>query len=182
MVWKVNLNRMMETERRKETRMTEYERCWELLRRRDLESVPREAVANCARILAELIPQDYRAGKIITDLGEVWACTILAMTRMPEQNRGYDAIDEKGVVDRKGLRYQIKTRSPQKGDRVNEAGTVGKFTNFDFDGALLILLDKGLQVYDLCVVERQILESRLRTGRNDITIAKFKVFGRCLPG
>ena len=161
--------------------MTEYERCWELFRRRDLEGVSYEDVATCARMLAQLIPQDYRAGKMISDLGEVWACTILRMTRMPQGHRGYDAVDEKGVVDRKGLRYQIKTRSPEVGDRVNEGGTVGRFTNFDFDGALLVLLDSNLQTYDLCVVERQVLESQLRPGRNDITIAKFKALGRCLP-
>lgn len=161
--------------------MNEHDKYWELLRQRELNNVSHEVVANCAKMLAQLVPQDYRAGKMISALGEVWACAILQMKRMPEGHRGYDAVDEKGVVGEKGLRYQIKTRSPETGDRVNKAGTVGRFTNLDFDAALLVLLDNNLQPYDLCVVERQILEGQLRPGRNDITIAKFKSLGRSLP-
>jgi len=132
-------------------------------------------------MLSQLVPQDYRAGKMVSDLGEVWACTILQMKRMPRGHPGFDAVDEKGIVDERGRQYQIKTRSPEAGDRVNEAGTVGRFTNLDFDAALLVLLDNNLQPYELCVVERQFLEGQLRPGRNDITIAKFKALGRSLP-
>lgn len=161
--------------------MPEHEEYWRMLRQRESETVSYEVVTGCAKMLAQLVPQDYRAGKMISDLGEVWACTILQMKRMPQGHRGYDAVDEKGIVGEKGLRYQIKTRSPEAGDRVNEAGTVGRFTNLDFDAALLVLLDSNLQPYDLCVVGQQVLEGQLRPGRNDITIAKFKALGRSLP-
>lgn len=161
--------------------MAEHDKYWNLLRQREFDTVSLEVVTECAKMLAQLVPQDYRAGKMISDLGEVWACTILQMKRMPRGHSGYDAVDEKGTVDEKGRRYQIKTRSPEVGDRVNEAGTVGRFTNLDFDAALLVLLDDNLQPYDLCVVERRVLEGQLRLGRNDITIAKFKSLGRSLP-
>jgi len=161
--------------------MSEYGEYWELLRQREFDAVSYEVVSECAKMLAQLVPQDYRAGKMISDLGEVWACTILQMKRMPRGHPGFDAVDEKGIVDERGRRYQIKTRSPEAGDRVNEAGTVGRFTNLDFDTALLVLLDSNLHPYDICVVERQDLEGQLRPGRNDITIAKFKALGRSLP-
>ena len=161
--------------------MAEHDKYWKLLRQMEFDTISYEVVSDCAKMLAQLVPQDYRAGKMISDLGEVWACTILQMKRMPRRHPGFDAVDEKGIVDEKGRRYQIKTRSPEAGDRVNEAGTVGRFTNLDFDAALLVLLDNNLQPYDLCVVERQVLEGQLRPGRNDITIAKFKALGRSLP-
>ncbi|HSW58105.1 MAG TPA: hypothetical protein VLH15_06860 [Dehalococcoidales bacterium] len=161
--------------------MGQYDKYWKLLSLENFDTISFEDVTKCAKVLAQLVPQAYRAGKMVSDLGEVWACTILQMKRMPRGHTGYDAIDEKGIVDEKRLKYQIKTRSPQTGDKVNEAGTVGQFTNLGFDAALLVLLDSSLQPYELCVVERQVLEGQLRPGRNDITIAKFLALGTSLP-
>ena len=78
--------------------MSEHDEYWKLLRQREFDSVSYEVVSNCAKMLSQLVPQDYRAGKMVSDLGEVWACTILQMKRMPRGHPGFDAVDEKGIV------------------------------------------------------------------------------------
>jgi hypothetical protein len=161
-------------------RGTELDSCWQLLRRTDLGGISYETATHCARMIAQVIPQAYRTGKMISDLGEVLACTLLHLTRMPQGQRGYDAIDEKGSVDAQGLKYQIKTRSPEGGDRVDDHGTVGRFSNLDFDEALLVLLDRDLQIDELYLADTQVIQGQLRAGRNDIAIHRFKSIGRRL--
>ncbi len=51
--------------------MTEYDKHWELLGRRNLEGVSYDVVRSCAEMLAQLVPQNYRAGKMVSDLGVV---------------------------------------------------------------------------------------------------------------
>lgn len=68
-------------------------------------------------------------------LGELYACEVLHLDRAAEGMRGYDA------KDIEGRRVQIKSRAPEKGDRVNPIGTVGRIVSWDFDYAVLVLLD-----------------------------------------
>ena len=161
--------------------MRDLETCWQLLGRRDLEGITKEDVANCAKTIAEVVPQDYRAGKMISDLGEVWACVLLHLDRKEPGTKGYDAKDRKDIVkdngERLACRYQIKTRSPQVGEQVNEAGTTGGFTNFEFDYALLVLLDSKLQPYYIGKMDSQTLEKNCRK-RGDIVISRFRKNGK----
>lgn len=89
----------------------------------------------------EALVQAARAHKLVTGgarditrlLGVLYACSRLGLTE--KDTEGYDAIDSAG------LRVQIKSRAPEVGQHVNPIGTVGRFANFKFDYALLVLLD-----------------------------------------
>lgn len=71
---------------------------------------------------------------ITSELGELYACVLLGLRRTPPGTRGYDALDGEGK------KVQIKTRAPETGGEVNRMGTLGKFTSWNFDYALLVLL------------------------------------------
>jgi hypothetical protein len=68
-------------------------------------------------------------------LGELYACDLLHLDRAVDGMRGYDALDKEGG------KVQIKSRAPEKGDHVNPIGTVGRIVSWDFDYALLVLLN-----------------------------------------
>lgn len=137
-----------------------------------------EEVRSLSSEIAQLVPQGSMRRGFVGDLGELWACALFKLSRMPEGQRGYDAADRKGTLGGVGEKYQVKSRSPEKGRLVNSVGTVGTFTSFDFDGALLVLLDKDLQVYEVWLSTPADIRQNLRRGRRDITVGKFKQIGR----
>jgi hypothetical protein len=91
---------------------------------------------------------------------------------MPEGYKGYDAIDAQG------RRFQIKGRSPEKGERVNLVGTTPRFTNLEFDTAVLVLLDKDLQNYEIWLAQSDNVAKNLRPERNDMHVLRFQQIGR----
>lgn len=111
---------------------------------------------------------------VTPELAELYACQKLGLTRMPPENRGFDAIDQGGK------RYQIKGRAPDRGDTVNPQGRVGRFVNFDFDYALLVILDSDLQCREIWRASAESLkveQAKVRNERAGIHVATFQEIG-----
>ena len=51
-----------------------------------------DGLEKLAKTLAELLPQGPVRRGIVSDLGELWACKLFGLTRMPEGQTGYDFI------------------------------------------------------------------------------------------
>lgn len=139
-----------------------------------------EHLANLSKNLVGLLPQGPVRRGIVSDLGELWACKLFGLTRMPEGQAGYDAVDIDAKLGPRGARYQVKSRSPEKNKFVDPMGTVGGFSSLEFDTAILVLMDSDLQVYEVWLVSVDKVRANLRQGRRDITVARFKQVGRSL--
>lgn len=114
---------------------------------------------------------------VTPELAEFYACQKLDLTRMPPENRGFDAID------RSGRRYQIKGRSPDRGDTVNPQGRIGRFVNFDFDYALLVIIDSDLQCREIWRASAENLraeQAKVRNERAGIHVSTFQEIGERL--
>lgn len=132
-----------------------------------------------ARRVASIIPREegMRRG-IIGSLGELWACVRFGLNLMPKGAKGYDALDPTGRLGATDIRYQIKSRHPEKAERVDPMGATPSFTNWEFDKALLILMDKDLQNYETWLADRQSIKTCLRHNRKDIQIQRFQAIGQ----
>lgn len=86
------------------------------------------------------------------ELGELHACQALQLERAVAGMAGYDALD------REGGKVQIKSRAPRKGSHVNPVGRVGRIHGWDFDYALLVLLDSDYRLEAIYRAERPVLE------------------------
>ena len=64
----------------------------EKLRDEDCSKMSLEEVRQIAHELAELLPQGPIRRGVVQDLGEVWACKLLVLHRMPQGHAGYDAL------------------------------------------------------------------------------------------
>ena len=97
-------------------------------------------------------------------------------------NPGYDAVDLTSKLGPSDKRYQIKSRHPEKKEnvRVDTKGTTPSFTSLEFDWALLVLMDKDLQNYEIWRADRTNVERNLRPGRKDIKILQFQKIGTCI--
>jgi hypothetical protein len=103
-------------------------------------------------------------------LGELYACALLNLSPASGGMRGYDA------TDADGRRVQIKSRAPESGEHVNPVGTVGRITNWDFDYALLVLLDGTYCVEAIWRAQREDLErlqARVRNPARGISVRDF---------
>jgi hypothetical protein len=69
------------------------------------------------------------------ELGELHACELLGLSPAVTNNPGFDATETDGT------RVQVKARAPRSGAQVNPAGRMSRFQNWEFDYALLVLLD-----------------------------------------
>lgn len=128
--------------------------------------------------IASIIPREGGMRRGITNrLGELWTCVRFGLTLMPEGNPGYDALDLANKLGASEKRYQIKSRHPEKGERVDPMGTTPRFTSLEFDWALLVLMDKDLQNYEIWRANRTNVERHLRPGRNDMQILQFQSIG-----
>ena len=117
----------------------------------------------------------------VSDLGELSALPkLFGLARMPEGQAGYDLLDTDAKLGKRGLRYQVKSRSPEKSRFVNPVGTVGGFSSFEFDRALLVLMDSDLQVYQVWCVNRDEVRANVRPGRRDVTVARFIQIGKSI--
>ena len=126
-----------------------------------------------ARRVASIIPRGGGMRKgIIHPLGELWACVRFGLKLMPEGNEGYDAADPEGK------RYQIKSRHPETSRYVNLMGTTPRFSSFEFDKALLVLMDEDLQNYETWLADANSIKRHLRPKRADLHIRKFQAIGR----
>ena len=85
------------------------------------------------------------------ELGELYACEMLALRRTEAGEKGIDAV-------RNGKTYQIKTRAPRKGSEVNPRGRIGKLSSSKFDYALLVILDGEYNLKEIWQAHRNDLE------------------------
>ena len=90
---------------------------------------------------------------------------------MWDPSSGYDAVDQDGN------RVQIKTRRDSKGGAINSVGTVGKFTNFDFDYSLYAELDTEFDLLAIYKIEKRSLPSLIKRKDNAITVHDFRKHG-----
>ena len=81
---------------------------------------------------------------ITGEVGEVLVCYQLGLRLVLDSRlEGFDA------VDRDGLRVQIKTRRGESEGLPSKAGRISRFSEHEFDYALLALLDHE---YQLCEI------------------------------
>lgn len=110
-------------------------------------------------------------------LGELYACTRLRLDQAADNTAAYDA------RDKDGHRIQIKSRAPERGDHVNPIGTVGRFTRWDFDYAVLIMLDSEHGLDEVWLAEPQVLEplqAKVRNTARGIRVSDFTRVARRL--
>ena len=83
---------------------------------------------------------------ITGEVGEVLACRQLGLKLvLDSRSEGFDA------VDKNGLRVQIKTRRSESEGLPSNTGRTSRFSEHEFDYALLALLDSK---YELCEIWR----------------------------
>lgn len=141
----------------------------------NFESLNDSEFVEALRQLAHEWKRRFERGLGITpELAELYACQKLRLKRMPPGNRGFDA------VDKEGKRYQIKGRAPNQGDVVNPSGRLGRFVNFSFDYALLVILGSDLRPREIWCASTEALkveQARVRNKRAGIHIATFLRIG-----
>jgi len=144
----------------------------------NLESLDDTGLVEALRQLAQQWKRRFGRGLGVTpELAEVYACQKLGLKRMPSGNQGFDAID------REGKRYQIKGRAPNRGDIVNPAGRVGRFVNFDFNYALLVMLGSDLRLREIWRADAESLkveQAKVQNGRAGIHVSTFQKIGERL--
>ena len=144
----------------------------------NLESLDDTGLVEALRQLAQQWKQRFGRGLGVTpELAEVYACQKLGLKRMPSGNQGFDAID------REGTRYQIEGRAPNRGDIVNPAGRVGRFVNFDFNYALLVILGGDLRLREIWRADAESLkveQAKVRNERAGIHVSTFQKIGERL--
>ena len=144
----------------------------------NFENVDDTELVETLRQLAQEWKRRFGRGLGVTpELAELYACQKLGLKRMPSGNRGFDAIDQGGK------RYQIKGRAPNQGAIVNPAGRVGRFVNFDFDYALLVMLGSDLRPREIWRANAESLkveQAKVRNERAGIHVATFQRIGERL--
>jgi len=146
----------------------------------DFENLDNTEFVEALRELAMEWQRRFGRRLVLTpELAEIYACQKLGLMRMPSGNRGFDAID------REGKRYQIKGRAPDLGDVVNPAGRLGRFVNFDFDYAVLVMLGSDLRSREIWRARSENLrveQAKVKNERAGIHVATFQKIGeRIIP-
>lgn len=103
-------------------------------------------------------------------LGELYACQLLHLDRAVDGMRGYDA------TDAVGRKVQIKSRAPEKGDHVNPIGTVGRIVSWDFDYALLVLMDSAYRldaIWRASMPDLAVLQAKVTNPARGIRVSDF---------
>lgn len=106
---------------------------------------------------------------VTSELGEYYACKVLKLKRAQPGEKGFDAI--KGSKS-----YQIKSRAPRKGVTVNLSGRIGKFSGFDFNYGVMVLLNHEYKLEEIYQADAKILENlatKEEKGRRGIHISTF---------
>ena len=147
----------------------------------DVDAIPTVEVDNRLLAAAEsaikaAVDYEEATGRklgITGEVGEILVCHRLGLRLVKASGAaGFDAIDTQRN------RVQIKTRRDSKGGAINSVGTVGKFTNFDFDYALYAELDTGFEVSSIYKIERDALPSLIKRKDNALTVHDFRKYGR----
>ncbi|MFC1919870.1 DUF6998 domain-containing protein [Chloroflexota bacterium] len=111
---------------------------------------------------------------ITSEVGEYKACKLLKLDRAKGNiNEGFDA------EDTQGKRVQIKSRICLRGSE-----RTGIFSSFNFDYALLVLLDSSYEVFEIYKADRKTVEDEIKNQsykRNSISVSRFKKLGEQVP-
>lgn len=109
---------------------------------------------------------------ITEELGELHACARWGFDRTAKGTKGYDA------KDKNGRRVQIKARAPATPNKtVPPTGRIGKFVSWDFDCAVLVIMDSEYDVQEMWQAERSDLEplqAVLKNPRHGLALSTYK--------
>jgi hypothetical protein len=118
---------------------------------------------------------------VTRELGELYACSVMSLMRETAGAKGFDA------TDADGKRVQIKARAPSKtGTSVDPGGRIGRFQNWEFDYAVLVLLRDDYELDEIWkarVSDLQTAQDKVKNLRAGIHVSTFlglgdKVFPR----
>jgi len=117
-----------------------------------------------------VLTKETRKLGITGEVGEVLICKQLGLQLMANyRSEGYDAIDKNK------RRVQIKTRRGESGEKPKESGRLGKFSEHEFDYALLGILNSKYQLVEIWKVDYPILEPLVsRQKRRNPSLSSFK--------
>ena len=95
---------------------------------------------------------------ITGEVGEVLICAQLELHMMSDpRSEGYDAVDSIGK------RVQIKTRRSETGDIPKKTGRLSKFSEHEYDYALLGILDSQYRLIQICRADYEVIDPLVRT-------------------
>lgn len=109
---------------------------------------------------------------ITEELGELHACARLGLDRADKGMRGYDARDADGK------RVQIKARAPAPPAQVvPSTGRIGRFVSWEFDYAVLVIMDSEYAVREIWKADQVALEplqALLKNPRHGLALSTYK--------
>ena len=121
-----------------------------------------DALAVLVRLARSYKARFRRRLPLTEEIGELYACHRFNLVREPPGTKGFDARDADG------LRVQIKSRAPSGlTGAVNRSGRINRFHNWDFDYALLTLLDGDYELEGIWRADRRCLEEAQEQVKND---------------
>lgn len=139
----------------------------------DFESVAKEAWIEVLTRLARAYRNVFgRTLPLTEELGELHACARLGLDRARKGMKGYDAVDSDN------RRVQIKARAPAPPNKViPPTGRIGKFVSWDFDYAVLVIMDSEYDVQEMWRAEPHDLEplqAVLKNPRQGLALSTYK--------
>ena len=117
-----------------------------------------------------VLTKETRKLGITGEVGEVLICKQLGLQLIANsRSEGYDAIDKNK------RRVQIKTRRGESGEKPKESGRLGKFSEHEFDYALLGILNLKYQLVEIWKADYPILEPLVSSQkRRNPSLSSFK--------
>jgi len=111
---------------------------------------------------------------ITGEVGELLCCHRLGLElALDPRSEGFDA------VDKEGLRVQIKTRRSESTGLSRDRGRTGRFSQHEFDYALLVLLDHDYQLREVWRAAYEVLRPLIEgQKRRSPSLSSFKRVGR----
>jgi len=111
---------------------------------------------------------------ITGEVGEILACHALGLDLIIDaRSEGFDAIDKNG------LRVEIKTRRSESDGLPRDVGRTSRFSEHEFDYAILVLLDPQYGLSEIWRAEYRDLKPIIdRQKRRDLSLSAFKRVGR----
>lgn len=143
----------------------------------DFDSLAKDAWVEVLTRLARAYRNVFgRTLPMTEELGELHACAKLGLERADKGMRGYDALDKDGH------RVQIKARAPAPPAQVvPPTGRIGRFVSWEFDYAILVILDGEYDVQEIWRADREALEplqATLKNPRHGLALSTYKRVAR----
>jgi hypothetical protein len=113
---------------------------------------------SCIKKLEKL--EIVRTNNITSELGEYFACKKLKLTRAKKGNKGFDAIDKKGK------KYEIKTRKTNQKDDVKQTFPIYNLKFNYFDYLLLVNLDYYFELERIIIIPTKVIKKFVKKKQN----------------